>query len=104
MRISDWSSDVCSSDLNAGTGTITLAQANNDFTGAVNLSGGATQITDMNALTLGTLSTGALTATSPGALNLGTGRVGGNLVATSNNGASRSEERRVGTESVRTCG
>src|SRR3546814_2964128 len=41
----------------------------------------------MNALTLGTLSTGALTATSTGALNLGTGSVGGNLVATSNNGA-----------------
>ncbi|WP_043599349.1 hypothetical protein, partial [Dyella ginsengisoli] len=34
----------------------------------------------------GTLATGALTATSHGALNLGHGSVGGNLVATSNNG------------------
>ncbi|MGN6227657.1 MAG: beta strand repeat-containing protein, partial [Dyella sp.] len=35
-----------------------------------------------NALTLGTLSTGALTAISGGALNLGSGSIGGALVAT----------------------
>ncbi len=73
--------------FDGGSGAVTLANANNDFTGPVNLSGGATQITDQNALTLGTLNTGALTATSSGALNLGSGNVGGNLVATSNNGA-----------------
>ncbi len=76
------------SSFNAGTNAITLTNANNDFTGAVSLTGGATQITDKNALTLGTLSTsGALTASSTGALNLGSGSVGGNLTATSNNGA-----------------
>ena len=76
-----------SSTLNAGSGAITLANTGNDFTGAVSLTGGATQITDKNALTLGALGTGALTAISTGALNLGGGNVGGNLTATSNNGA-----------------
>src|SRR6185436_548863 len=37
---------------NAG-GTITLDTAGNDFVGAVSLTGGTTQITDTNALTLG---------------------------------------------------
>ncbi|MFC5525027.1 filamentous hemagglutinin N-terminal domain-containing protein, partial [Rhodanobacter ginsengisoli] len=75
------------SSFDAGANAITLTDAGNDFTGAVNLTGGATQITDTNALTLGTLSTGALTAISTGALNLGSGNVGGALSATSNNGA-----------------
>jgi fibronectin-binding autotransporter adhesin len=76
-----------SSTINAGSGTIALTNTGNDFTGAVNLTGGSTQITDTNALTLGTLSTGALTAASTGALNLGSGTVGGNLAAASNNNA-----------------
>ncbi|MGB5939775.1 MAG: filamentous hemagglutinin N-terminal domain-containing protein [Rhodanobacter sp.] len=75
------------SSFNAGSGTITLTNAGNDFAGVVNLTGGATQITSANALTLGTLATGALTAVSHGALNLGAGSIGGNLAATSNNGA-----------------
>ena len=53
----------------------------------MSLAGGTTQVTDTNALTLGTLGTGALTAVSHGALNLGSGTVTGNLIATSNNGA-----------------
>ena len=73
--------------LGAGSNAITLPNATNDFTGAVSLTGGAVSITDANALTLGTLATGALTAVSTGALNLGQGAVGGNLVATSNGGA-----------------
>ncbi|WP_046965555.1 hypothetical protein, partial [Xanthomonas pisi] len=75
------------SDLRAGTGAITLTTAANDFQQAVSLRGGATQITDSGALTLGTLATGNLTATSTGTLNLGSGRVTGALGATSNNGA-----------------
>src|ERR1019366_2082822 len=71
--------------LNAGSGTITATNANNDFTGAVNLAGGTTQITDGNALTLGTLATGALTAASTGALNLGSGSAS-SIVAASNGG------------------
>ncbi len=74
------------SSVNAGAGAITLAAAN-DFQGAVSLTGGTTQIADTNALTLGTLATGALSATSTGALGLGQGSVGGALVATSNGGA-----------------
>ncbi|MFY0448878.1 filamentous hemagglutinin N-terminal domain-containing protein [Xanthomonas codiaei] len=75
------------SNLQAGTGAITLTTGSNDFQQAVTLGGGATSITDANALTLGTLSTGNLTATSTGALNLGSGTVGGALTAVSNNGA-----------------
>src|SRR3546814_3230370 len=114
MRISDWSSDVCSSDLltatstgqldlgttevsgalvahsnggaivqggalqvggttelDAGTGDVALAHAGNDFVGAVDITGGTVAITDANALTLGTVSAGQLTATSTGRLDLG---------------------------------
>ncbi|MCC4632755.1 filamentous hemagglutinin N-terminal domain-containing protein [Xanthomonas dyei] len=74
------------SDLQAGTGAITLTTAGNDFRQAVSLRGGTTQITGSGALTLGTLSTGNLTATSSGALNLGSGAVTGALSATSNGG------------------
>jgi len=66
---------------------VTLANAGNDFTGAVSLSGAAVQIADTNALTLGTVTTtGDLTVNSTGALNLGTTSVGGGLNANSGNG------------------
>ena len=71
--------------VNAGAGSITLTSAN-DFQSTVNLTGTTTQITDTNALTLGTLATGALTATSTGNLNLGSGTAA-SIVATSNGGA-----------------
>jgi fibronectin-binding autotransporter adhesin len=70
----------------AGTGAITLNNAGNDFGGAVHLTGGTTAITDANALTLGNLATGDLTATSNGALSLGQGSAA-SINATSNNGA-----------------
>ena len=79
------------SSITTGAATITLAQAANDFTGAVSLSttgANPVQITDQNALTLGTLNIGgALTALANGALNLGQGSVGGVLTANSFNGA-----------------
>ena len=75
------------STLNAGSGAITLADGNNDFIGPVNLTGGTVSISDKNALVLGALATGALTAASTGPLDLGSGTVGGNLAATSNGGA-----------------
>src|SRR3546814_2985542 len=59
-------------ELDAGTGNVTLANAGNDFVGAVDIVGGAIQITDANALTLGTVTAGQLTATSTGDLDLGT--------------------------------
>ena len=75
------------SSFDAGTNAITLNNAGNDFIGAVSLAGGDTLITDVNALTLGTLDTGSLTAVSQGALSLGGGTVGRNLRVTSNGGA-----------------
>ena len=71
--------------ISAGANLITLNQANNDFAGAVSLTGTATQITDKNALTLGTLNTANLQADSNGALNLGQGLITGTLNAASNN-------------------
>src|SRR3546814_700461 len=50
--------------VDAGTGDVILAGANNDFTGAVDITGGSVTITDANALTLGTVTAGQLTATS----------------------------------------
>ncbi|MDK2748888.1 MAG: filamentous hemagglutinin N-terminal domain-containing protein, partial [Brevundimonas sp.] len=75
------------STVQAGSGAITLNQANNDFDQAVNLMGGATEIVSNGALALGSLATGGLTATSTGALNLGSGTVTGALTALSNGGA-----------------
>jgi autotransporter-associated beta strand protein len=69
--------------VTAGASGISLGGNGNDFGGAVSLSGGTTTVHDTNALTLGTLATGALTVTSGGVLNLGEGHVGGNLNASS---------------------
>lgn len=66
--------------------TISLNSADNDFTGTVALSGGNSQISDKNALTLGALATANLAASSKGALNLGQGTVNGTLGAVSTNG------------------
>ena len=70
----------------AGGGSVITLSNDNDFRGTVALTGGATQIRDINDLTLGRLSTGLLTATSYGQLNLGYGTVNGILAATSNDG------------------
>jgi len=75
------------SSFDAGLNAITLTNGGNNFGGAVSLSGSGVAITNSNALTLGTLATGPLTAVGQGALNLGNGTINGNLVATSNNGA-----------------
>ncbi|MCC5090870.1 filamentous hemagglutinin N-terminal domain-containing protein [Xanthomonas campestris] len=74
------------SSLNAGTAIIDLRDSGNDFGGAVTLTGGDVRLQDRNALALGLLSTGNLTAASVGALNLGSGTVAGTLQATSTNG------------------
>lgn len=65
----------------AGSSGISLGGASNDFIGAVSLTGGTTTLKDINALTLGTLDTGALTVASAGLLHLGEGVVTGNLNA-----------------------
>ena len=61
-------------DINAGTAPITLTNANNDFIGAVSVTGGAVQLTDKNTLPVGNLTAGSLTlaaanTTLQGALN-----------------------------------
>lgn len=75
-----------SSDLTA-VGGITLVHEGNEFGGPVSLTGGAVAIRDADALTLGTLDVASLDVASNGALDLGTGRIGGALLADSNGGA-----------------
>ena len=70
-----------------GSGAIALDDAGNDFQGLLALSGGAARVRDANALSLGTLSLGALDVGSHGALNLGEGSIAGALVADSGGSA-----------------
>ncbi|MFL6587831.1 MAG: filamentous hemagglutinin N-terminal domain-containing protein, partial [Luteimonas sp.] len=70
-----------------GTNALNLDNAANDFANTVNIVAGAVRIADSNALSLGNLSTGALTASSNGALNLGSGAIVGALSANSGNGS-----------------
>src|SRR5690606_24180250 len=62
------------SELDAGTGDITLANAGNDFVGAVDATGGAISLRDVNDLTVASLAHGAnraVTLVAGGALDLG---------------------------------
>jgi filamentous hemagglutinin family protein len=76
------------STVNAGTGAVTLTQATNDFQGAVSVTGGAAQLTDANALTVGGTAS-SLTAVSGSTLTFSTGNyatlagtAGGNITQT----------------------
>jgi autotransporter-associated beta strand protein len=74
-------------NFDAGTGSIDLSNAGNNFVGAVSLTAGTATIADSNALVLGTLAiTGSLDAQVQGDLTLGSGQVGGTLTATSSSG------------------
>lgn len=92
--------------FNAGSGAITLTDSNNNFAGTVSLTGGATQINNNAALTLGTLSTGALTVTTglSDALNLGTGSISGDLTATAGGAISQAGALSVSGSSTITAG
>jgi hypothetical protein len=68
-----------------GGGAITATNGGNDFTGTLNVSGGATQITDANTLTLGTVNATSVVIVNTGALDLGT-MTADSLNATSNGG------------------
>jgi len=72
--------------LQAGSGSITLDNAGNDFAGVVNLDGGVATIVDANGLVLGTLDLASLSATAGGALSLGSGTIAGDLAARSSIG------------------
>jgi filamentous hemagglutinin family protein len=90
------------STLNAGSAAITLANAGNDFVGAVSATGGAIGLTDANALVAHLTGSGAATLNAGGALTvdgsaagltangngvvLGATTVGGNLAAASGSG------------------
>jgi len=68
--------------------SITLLNPDNDFGGAVSLSGANVSLRDANALILGALNTsGDMSIVNAGPLNLGSGSIGGNLSAASGNGA-----------------
>src|SRR3546814_7379342 len=81
MRISDWSSDVCSSDLQKGRG----------MRRAVDIA----RKLELTALALGCLKRKELCAAFV--------RVNPNTIMTPQNCYNRSEERRVGKECVSTC-
>src|SRR3546814_5569538 len=82
VRISDWSSDVCSSDLGAG---ITTAYYFNPATGMIEGRAAGTTVENSGAIA--------------GESNDGIRLIGGGGVTNSG----RSEERRVGKECVSTC-
>lgn len=73
--------------IDAGTGDIFLANAGNDFAGAVSLTGDDVRLRDSSALQLGTIDAGSLDVGSHGALSLGTGVIIGNLGARSGGAA-----------------
>jgi autotransporter-associated beta strand protein len=74
-------------NFDAGSGSVDLSNAGNNFVGAVSLTAGTATIADSNALVLGTLAiTGNLNAQAQGDLTLGSGQVGGTLTAASSSG------------------
>src|SRR3546814_12989656 len=89
MRISDWSSDVCSSDLNAARLLKETGAA------AVKVEGGKVLAPTIEFLTQRGIPVMGHVGLTPQAVNI----LGGYGVR----GKSRSEERRVGKECVSTC-
>jgi hypothetical protein len=75
------------SQFDANTGAITLADVGNDFGGVVDLTGGGVTLSDMNALTLGNVQATSLGVSSQNALDLGSSTVTGTLVAESHGGS-----------------
>src|SRR3546814_16423537 len=117
MRISDWSSDVCSSDLDSNTpilkadGSTTIADSN-DFSSILKVGGKLYAVSQFEsqpgAMYLTTLSkdgeTGKLSATDTQAIDLSaiTG-IWTPCAGSVTPWETRSEERRVGKECVSRC-
>ncbi|WP_164886936.1 beta strand repeat-containing protein, partial [Piscinibacter defluvii] len=59
------------SSIDAGTGNVTLANAGNNFTGALAVSGAAVSLRDANALRMGAVSADSLVLSSGGAITQG---------------------------------
>ncbi|MCE2860444.1 MAG: hypothetical protein LW731_11475, partial [Oxalobacteraceae bacterium] len=76
-----------SSSIDAGSGSVNLSNAANDFVGVLALSAGTASIVDSNALSLGALNiSGNLNVQVSDDLLLGSGQVGGTLTANSSQG------------------
>src|SRR3546814_13079211 len=91
MRISDWSSDVCSSDLRHTTSTSRGMRKNSTVRASANELGGMMHTSDSTSTKL------------PGSNALGSTMVELMLVKILNSREQRSEELRVGKECVSTC-
>src|SRR3546814_12539132 len=96
MRISDWSSDVCSSDLAIDSGTVTLVA-----------------VDDVDPVSFGSTGSGGMGGDGGGSGGSGGNGIGGTVRLIANGGTIgsdghpveivRSEEGRVGKEGVVTC-
>ncbi|KQV59243.1 hypothetical protein ASC95_28450 [Pelomonas sp. Root1217] len=67
--------------FNSGSGNITLANAGNQFLGALSLTGNAVTLFNQPSLSFGTLSFNSLDATSNASITLGSGTLSGALTA-----------------------
>src|SRR3546814_15395983 len=112
MRISDWSSDVCSSDLLDGGEGFAASSAGNDVIDGgdgENLLAGDAMASNAQGGNATANSTADLTASVSGESNsagyLTAGAHAGSdiIVGGNDNDIMRSEERRVGNECVSTC-
>src|SRR3546814_14780998 len=117
MRISDWSSDVCSSDLSGNQNSVLdgalsvqglntavdAALQSSDYKNALNQLSGEVHGSTQSALQS---STGLLASTVGNRMrgNVGAGMLAGAPMADASGSIpARSEERRVGNECVSTC-
>src|SRR3546814_17962210 len=108
MRISDWSSDVCSSDLGAILNEVEVDQDGNSYSMVLQDGGrneaAVSQEGDDNqsfVVQQGISNSTGNAGTSTGIMQIGDDNFSSVNKATSNN--ARSEERRVGKECVSTC-
>src|SRR3546814_4895142 len=98
MRISDWSSDVCSSDLVSGAGS--SLSATQSFVDASGRGGGNAGFFQSQNGGDGTGGTAEILIDADAASTISLGSAG---VFAIGEGGNRSEERRVGKECVSTC-
>src|SRR3546814_11630956 len=101
MRISDWSSDVCSSDLASGTATIT-PESPSLTTGRVNVTYTAAGCSGADTVTA-LVTVDGVTLTAKETITVQPAELGGLAFVSATPSVIRSEERRVGKECVSTC-
>src|SRR3546814_17809427 len=99
MRISDWSSDVCSSDLNTATATIGQGSRGNEISQWQEIGVGNVTTTTID----GASDNNIVSQNQTGTLNTALAEIMGDSNGNSLTQVQRSEARRVGTECVSTC-